>query len=209
MTSLSPSLRKGTKHEYANAYHSINNYQMDKDIPILPLGLFDLVSPIFNPVYVAYSPSTSNIEEYYKKLAVYKEELRLQNIELEVTEWITMNKVPKMGYDERTKLVDDLKVINDCRHEEGEIDLDLDKTLAEHLTSLEDEQKKKATLREQRRPVIDDSSDSCDSSTFASSDSSDGYDSSGNPKVDAAQTVMRMMSYLLHLMVMMQLVMHV
>ena len=85
MTGLSPSLCKGPKREYANAYDRINNYQMDKDIPILPLGLFDLVSPILNPVYVAYSPSTSNIEEYYKKLAVYKEELCLQNIELEVT----------------------------------------------------------------------------------------------------------------------------
>ena len=38
-------------------------------------------------------------------------------------------------------MVDDQKVINNIRCEEGEIALDLDKTLTQHFTSLEDEQK--------------------------------------------------------------------
>ena len=93
-----------------------------------------------------------------------------------------------MGDDEREKLVKNLTVINDFRHEQDELDLDLDKTLAQHFTSLEDEEEKKATLREQRRSVTAYHSDSSDSATFASSNNSDGYDSSGNPKVDAASS---------------------
>ena len=48
-------------------------------------------------------------------------------------------------------MVDDQKVIsNNIRYEEGEMALDLDKTLAQHFTSLEDEQKNKFRLCEQR-----------------------------------------------------------
>ncbi len=114
-TGLSPSLRKRDKCVYANARNSINCYRRSKGIPIIPYGMFDLVSPILVPAYEAYHPSKSNIEEYYKKLKQYKEDLRLQNLELEVIEWITANKVPKMGDDEREKLVKDLTVINDFR----------------------------------------------------------------------------------------------
>ena len=149
-TGLSPSLRKRDKTVYANARNSINCYRRSKGIPIIPYGLFDLVSPILVPAYEAYHPSKSNIEEYYKKLKEYKEDLRLQNLELEVIEWITANKVPKMGDDEMENCVKDLTVINDFRHEQDEIDLELGKKLAEHFTSLEEREKKVAILREQR-----------------------------------------------------------
>jgi len=105
-----------------------------------------------------------------------------------VIEWITANKVPKMGHDERGNLVKDLTVINDFRHKQGEIDLDLDKTLARHFTSLEDEERKKTRLREQRRSVTAYHSDSSECSIYESSDSSDGYDSSDNHKVEAASS---------------------
>ena len=51
-----------------------------------------------------------------------------------------------MNDNEREKLVNDLSVINDVRHEEEEIDLELDKTFAGHFTSFEEEKKKGSKL---------------------------------------------------------------
>ena len=89
-----------------------------------------------------------------------------------------------------------LQVISNKRLEEDEIELDIDKTLAEHFTSLQNIPKKKDKVPEQKPPSADTddlsdtrySSDSGASSTSNSSDSSDRYSSSGNPKVDAASS---------------------
>ena len=115
-TGLSPYLRKAETTKYNYARNRINTYRQSKGIPLIPYGLFDLVSPVFYPVYGAYTPMEKHIEEYDEKMKNYKEDLRLKNLELEVIEWITANKVPKMNDDKREKLDIDLSVINAVRH---------------------------------------------------------------------------------------------
>ena len=92
-TGLSPSLRKSEKLEYCNTRSGINYYRQHNCVSILPVGLFNQVSPILQPTYQCTLPSTSPIEDYHNNLHEYKEDLHLVNIEIEVIEGITTNKV--------------------------------------------------------------------------------------------------------------------
>ena len=58
-------------------------------------------------------PSIEPISNYHNSCELYKENIRLMMIEHEVTGWIMENNIPKMEAEERTKVEEDLSIINE------------------------------------------------------------------------------------------------
>ena len=55
--------------------------------PLIPSEPFYLDNYILSPVYEASTPSKHPITEWKNNLEVYKDNICLQNVELEVTHW--------------------------------------------------------------------------------------------------------------------------
>ena len=137
-TGLIHKLRKAQIRKSMYALTHINGYRGKEGIPLIPGGLFDLNSAILIPMYndCVVSPSIEPICDYHKSLELYKKNIRIMMTEYEVIGWIIDNQIPKMGNEEREKLDHDICMINNYRHEVGEVELDLGKTLDEHLATI-------------------------------------------------------------------------
>ena len=199
-TGLIPKLRKAEMRKSMHALSFTNSYRRKEGIPLIPAGLFDLKSAILIPIYMdnVGSPSIEPIYDYYKSLELYKENVCIMMTEYEVIGWIIDNKIPKMGDEERVKLDHDICMINNYRHEVGEVELDLGKTLDEHLDTIpvldyipirRSQKRGGVTSRYTAdRSMLSEDEDSAQSSNSSSnySSSEDGYDSRGNPRREEA-----------------------
>ena len=199
-TGLIPKLGKAEMRKSMYALTNINGYRRKEGIPLIPGGLFDLNSAILIPIYndCVASPSIEPICDYHKSLELYKENLRIMMTEYEVIGWIIDNKIPKMGDEERVKLDHDICMINNYRYEVDEVELDLGKTLDEHLATIpvldyipirRSQKRGGVTSRYTAdRSMLSEDEDSAQSSNSSSnySSSEDGYDSRGNPRREEA-----------------------
>ena len=198
MTGLVPKLTKAQKRRSAHARSHINQYRTKEGIPIIPDGLFELKSGILLPIYMdnVALPSVEPTCDYHKSVKLYKESIRLMSIEEEVIGWITESNIPKMEIEERDQLDRDICLINNYRYEAEVVELDLGKSLDEHIYAIivSDpvpirRSEKRGGGRSRRRVsssnLSEDESQSSSSDEYYSS-SEDGYDSRGNPHREEA-----------------------
>ena len=92
---------------------------------------------VLTPVLRVGTPRARPITEYASKLKIYIDAIRLMTVEVKVIEMITSRIIPKMSFEERNQLDQDLLEINEEREEECEKTLDLSKSFEDHFHEVE------------------------------------------------------------------------
>ena len=133
LTAKVPNLSTEQSIQFDRSLKKINKYRRGESIPEIPHGLRYVKFKVLVPVCGPYRVSVVDITGYDTDLAKYAESLRIMSLELDVINMITTGVIPKMTFDERSQLEQDLLTINAERFVENAPELFLDKSFDDHF----------------------------------------------------------------------------